>query len=185
MVLDVRVHVGSEVSHAGQCLRVRLPRLAFGLQLIHDVWYVDGHGIVIADPVSRAGGGRDVIGLAGVGDAGVVGCQLVGRCRRVNPGCVRVSDQAGVTGVLHHDDKDMLIARAVRAMLDIRRQGTCCHQCERCQEHCPCDGHAGSEINTPCVAVHLVGPPQIKSYTVMNLMDPGNCVGVASFLGLR
>src|SRR5205807_7452352 len=58
--------------------------------------------------MSRTGGCRDVIRLARMGNAMVVGRQPIGCRRSVNKGRVQIADQACVARILHHDDEDML-----------------------------------------------------------------------------
>ncbi len=115
-----------------QRLHVGLPGLAIRLKLIHDVCHVESHITIACDPIGRTGGCRDVVRLAGVRDAKIVGRQPISCRRRVNPGCVRVANQALIAGVLHHNDEDMLEVLEIRtvtiATASLRRNCEWCHQ---------------------------------------------------------
>src|ERR1700746_645931 len=89
-------------------LHVGLPSLTLGLKLIHNVGDVDGYVVVVNDAIGRAGSCRNVVRLTGMGHAKVVGRQTeVGSCS-VDERCVGIPDQSIKTGVLHHDDEDVL-----------------------------------------------------------------------------
>ena len=61
-------------------------------ELVNDVGDVDGGVVVVRDAVGRTGGGGNVIGLAGV------------------------CDETGITGVLHHDQENVLVVFEGRAI---------------------------------------------------------------------
>jgi hypothetical protein len=58
-----------------QRLHIRLPALAMSGKLIDDIRDINRHRAITGDAVERTGGRRDVVGLAGMSDTGVVPLQ--------------------------------------------------------------------------------------------------------------
>lgn len=88
-------------------------------ELVNDVGDVDGGVVVVRDAVGRTGGGGNVIGLAGVCDPGVVGGKPICRGSEVDERRIGVADETGITGVLHHDQENVLVVFEGRAIAEL------------------------------------------------------------------
>ena len=115
----VRRPLRAEVARRRHGLHVGGPRDVRRLELVDDVGVVVlvalGPAVVVVDPPGVAAGGGDVVRLAGVGDAEVVGRLPVGRGQRRDVRRVRVADHVVGLVVFQHDDEHVVQAGDRRA----------------------------------------------------------------------
>lgn len=119
-------------------LHVGFPRFTMGFQFVDDVGDIDGRVIVVSDPVGGTGSGSDVVGLAGVSDTVVVGCEPSGGGSEIDEGRVGVAEKRVVASIFHHDNKDVIeagLAFVTASSLSKRRDRE--NQCgDDCAQEC-------------------------------------------------